>query len=319
MSLDTLLAELSDPAAQVHATDLTSLNRLAGDDRARFVAAWRELSVQRRRDVIDRLADMAEDNAELDFDTVFLMGLVDDDVQVRAESVEGLWEYEGDDLVGVLLRLLKDREAIVRGAAALGLGRFLLRSELSARDDSLTEQAEVALRDVFNDESELNEVRGRSIEALGARGKEWVRELIEDAYGSGDRRLSISAVHAMGRSADPEWLPTIIEEMHSDDGEMRFEAAIAAGGIADEVAVRELAGLSVDEDPEVQEAAIGALGQIGGPAAREVLHSIASESRDDRILEAVRDALAEADFTEDPLGLRVYMDGSVDEDAEDDE
>ena len=39
----------------------------------------------------------------------------------------------------------------------------------------------------------------------------------------------ISAVHAMGRSADPDWLPTIIEEMHSDDSEMRFEAATAAG------------------------------------------------------------------------------------------
>jgi HEAT repeat protein len=219
----------------------------------------------------------------------------------------------------VLLRLLRDPEAIVRGAASLGLGRFLLRSELAARDDAVTEQAEHALRDIFNDESELTEVRGRAIEALGARSKEWVRDLIEDAYASGDRRLAISAVHAMGRSADPDWLPTIIEEMHSDDSEMRFEAATAAGGIADEDAVTELAGLAVDEDPEVQEAAIGALGQIGGPAARQVLHSVASEDRDPRVLEAVRDALAEADFTEDPLGLRVYADGDVDEDAEDGE
>ena len=319
MSLDTLLAELNDPAAPVHATDLTSLNRLHGDDRARFLGAWRGLSVQRRRDVIDRLSDLAEDNAELDFDSVFLMGLVDDDVQVRAESVQGLWEYEGDDLVGVLLRLLRDPEAIVRGAACLGLGRFLLRAELTARDDALTEQAEHALRDAFNDEDELSEVRGRAIEALGARSKEWVRDLIEDAYASGDRRLSISAVHAMGRSADPDWLPTIIEEMHSDDSEMRFEAAMAAGGIADEDTVPELAGLTVDEDPEVQDAAIGALGQIGGPAARSVLHSVAAENRDERVLEAVRDALAEADFTEDPLGLRVYADGEAGEDAEDDE
>ena len=106
MSLDTLLTELNDPASAVHATDLTSLSRLHGAERERFLDAWRTMSVQRRRDIIDRLADLVEDNVELDFDQVFLIGLVDDDVQVRAESVKGLWEYEGDDLVGVLLRLL---------------------------------------------------------------------------------------------------------------------------------------------------------------------------------------------------------------------
>jgi len=125
-------------------------------------------------------------------------------------------------------------------------------------------------------------------------------------------------VHAMGRSADPEWLPTIIEEMNSEDSEMRFEAATAAGGIADEDAVSELAGLTEDEDAEVQEAAISALGQIGGPAARAVLHGVAAEHKDPRVLEAVRDALAEADFTEDPLGLRVYVDGDQGDDEEDD-
>ena len=73
-------------------------------------------------------------------------------------------------------------------------------------------------------------MRGRALEALGVRGKDWVHELIEEAYGSGDRRLTISAVHAMGRNADLAWLPMIIDEMESDDAEMRFEAATAAGG-----------------------------------------------------------------------------------------
>src|SRR5205085_1152609 len=102
----------------------------------------------------------------------------DDDVQVRAESAKGLWEYEGDDLVGVLLRLLEDPEAIVRAEAALGLGRFLLRWELDDRDDALTAQAESALQRVATDENELAEVRGRAVEALGARAREWVRDLI---------------------------------------------------------------------------------------------------------------------------------------------
>jgi HEAT repeat protein len=152
---------------------------------------------------------------------------------------------------------------------------------------------------------------------LGVRGAAWVRSLIEDAYASGDRRLQISAVHAMGRNADPDWLPLILEEMHSDDGEMRFEAAMAAGSIADEEAIADLAELADDEDAEVQEAAIGALGEIGGPAARGALHQIAADSKDERLLGAVSDALAQADFADDPLGVQLHIARSIAEDEDD--
>jgi HEAT repeat protein len=146
-----------------------------------------------------------------------------------------------------------------------------------------------------------------------------VRDLIDDAYASGERRLQISAIHAMGRSADEGWLPTVIEEMHSEDPEMRFEAAQAAGELAEEDVIPELAALTQDEDAEVQEAAIAALGHIGGTAARAVLHSVAAESSDERVLESVSDALSEADFVEDPLGVKLYLDRSVAEDREEDD
>jgi HEAT repeat protein len=107
----------------------------------------------------------------------------------------------------------------------------------------------------------------------------------------------------------------VIEEMHSDDGEMRYEAAVAAGSIADEEAITDLTALTQDEDAEVQEAAIAALGQIGGGAARDALQSIAESTQDERILEAVSEALTEADFVEDPLGITVNLQASVDEDT----
>jgi HEAT repeat protein len=320
MSLETLLPKLEATRPPL-ATDLAALSGLTGADRDRFLAVWKTLSIQRRRDIIDLLADLVEDNVELDFTSVFMVGLLDDDVQVRAESVKALWEYEGDDLIGVLLRLLHDPEAMVRAEAALGLGRYLLRAELTGRDDASMNDVKAALRAAVHDGAELPEVRGRALEAVGVASDDWVRDLIEEAYESGERRMAISAVHAMGRNADTGWLPTIIDEMGSDDGEMRFEAAVAAGSIGEEEAIPHLAALTNDEDTEVQEAAIAALGQIGGPTARSVLHSIAAEQNDERVLEAVSDALAEADFIEDPLGFKMYLDKSVAEDVdeEDDE
>lgn len=316
MSLETLLPTLGDAGHAPPAQELASLSGIAGADRERFLEVWRTLGIQRRRDVIDRLADMAEDNVEFDFNAVFMAGVFDGDVQVRADSIKALWEYEDDDLVPVLLRLLSDPEAMVRAEAALGLGRYLLRMEVLNRDDALAGKIESALRAIARDERELPEVRGRALEALGVRSKGWVSDLIEEAYGSGDRRMMISAVHAMGRNADLDWLATIIEEMRSEDPEMRFEAATAAGGIADEEAIPHLAELTIDDDAEVQEAAIAALGQIGGPAARNVLHAVAEGTDDARVLEAVSDALSEAEFIEDPLGFKLRLDQSVADDAD---
>jgi HEAT repeat protein len=319
MSLETLLPKLETADRPPPATELTALSGLAGADHGRFLHVWKTLSIQRRRDIIDMLTDLIEDNVELDFTAVFMVGLLDDDVQVRAESVKALWEYEGDDLIGVLLRLLHDPEALVRAEAALGLGRYLLRAELTGRDDATTDEIKAALRAAVHDETELAEVRGRALESLGVATDDWVSELIEDAYASAERRMRISAVHAMGRNADAIWLPTVLEEMISDDGEMRFEAAVAAGAIGDEDALASLSELAEDEDAEVQEAAIAAIGQVGGPAARSILHSLAAEHSDERVLEAVSDALAEADFVEDPLGFRMYMDKSVAEDSDDED
>jgi HEAT repeat protein len=319
MSLDTLLPKLEHPDRTPPATDLTALSRLEGEDHQRFVNVWRTLSIQRRRDIIDLLADIAEDNVELDFNNVFLTGVLDDDVQVRAESIKALWEYEEDDFVAILLRLLRDPEAIVRAEAALGLGRCLLRAEIGGRINEPVREAEAALRALVHDESELAEVRGRALEAVGVRGEDWVRDMIEEAYESGDRRLSISAVHAMGRNASLDWLSNILAEMESEDAEMRFEAAVAAGGIADEAAIPQLAGLAHDDDAEVQDAAIAALGLIGGPSAHSVLQGIAAESSDERVLEAVSDALSEADFVEDPLGFKMHLDQSVADDLEEDD
>ena len=317
MTLETLLAKLPESDYRPSARDLVGLSAIDAAAQRRFLEVWRALSIQRRRDLIDRLVDLAEDNVEYDFNSVFMAGLLDDDVQVRTESIKALWDYEEPDLARVLLRLLKDPEAMVRAESALGLGRYLLRAELLEREIGVIPEIETALRAVANDELELPEVRGRAIEALGVRGHQWVRDLIEDAYASGERRLQISAVHAMGRNADLDWLPTIIEEMHSEDGEMRFEAAVAAGGIADEEAVPELSLLVSDEDTEVQEAAIAALGQIGGPSSRAILEQIAADSTDERVLEAVSDAMAEADFVEDPMALRQYLDRAAEDDEED--
>ena len=88
-------------------------------------------------------------------------------MQVRAQSIKALWEYEDDDLVPVLLRLLHDPEALVRGEAALGLGRFLLRMEVLDRDDALVSA------DRRRAAGARSATRPSSTKCAGARSRRW--------------------------------------------------------------------------------------------------------------------------------------------------
>lgn len=305
VTFDSLVQELTDPSQHVAAAKLVGLSGIGAGEASSLQGAWRDMDDMRRQRLVHDLVQLAEDNLELNFDAVFMMALKDSDPEVRRDAIQGLCEHEGRDLISPLLELLEnDPEAGVRADAALALGRFVLQAEFEALPGRDAERVKSALQRMFNDPTEPVEARARAIEALGALSAEWVRDLIDEAFASGDRRLEISAIHAMGRSADTAWLSSVLAQLESDDDEMRFEAASAAGSIGDPEATPYLQPLLYDEDVEVRMAAINALGQVGGDDAKEALRELLAEG-DERFVEAVTDALAEIDFAGDPLALNL--------------
>ena len=297
------LAELKDEGQPLRATRLVYLSHLADEQERAFLDVWPQIQTERRRQVVCQLAELAEDNVDLNFDAIFLSCLSDVDPEVRVVGIRGLWEYEHRDLIEPLIRLLQsDDNAAVRAEAALALGRFVLQCELGSLPDRYFRQMEQALHRVIDDDGEELEVRGRALEAIGACSLPWVRQAIDGAYRSNSGRLKASGIHAMGRNCDPSWLPILFQELNSDDAEMRYEAALACGSLAEEEAVPHLAPLLEDEDVEVREVTIAALGEIGGCQARAVLlRYLDDPSRGMR--EAVQEALSLVDFVEDPLAF----------------
>ena len=301
MSFESFVQQLTDSAGPLAMSKLVDLSDISPEDASFLGDSWLEIDVGRRRQIVQELLDLGEDNVELNFDRAFLIALADRDPDVRREAIRGLWEYEGRELVDSLVVLLEDdSDAGVRAEAALALGRFVALAEFDSLRSVDGERVEEALQRIANDEQETAEVRGRAIESLGARSSDSVRDLIEEMFDSSIRRLRLSALHAMGRSCDAYWLPTLLPELESDDPETRFEAAVAAGSIADETSISPLIMLLEDDDSEVQEAAIAALGEIGSGDAKEALEELLTGD-DERISEAVHAALAEIAFADDPL------------------
>ena len=307
MEFSEYLAELKDPSARLSVAGLQQLASLERGEAAALRSAWPQIGGERRRQVVHQLMELAEDNVDLNFDAVFFAALDDEAAAVRADAVRGLWEYEGRDLIAPLLRLLaKDEEPEVRAEAALALGRFVVLSEAGSLREEQFQQVEAGLRRSLEDELEVDEVRGRALEAIGASGRPWVEQAMEHAYESEAPRLRVSAIHAMGRSCDGHWLPVLIEELENDDPEIRYEAATALGSLADRRAVAHLEPLLRDPDLEVREAAIAALGQIGGSEAKLLLRPLLRDPSPS-MQEAAAAAVAEADFDLDPLSVEYEL------------
>jgi HEAT repeat protein len=305
MTFENYLQELKDPARPILASRLGDLSSLSAEQASAFTAVWPQIQIGRRRQLLRRLLDLAEDNVELDFDPVFMVALKDEDAEIRALAVQGLWEHEDRDVIAPLIEIMRyDPSATVRAEAAKSLGSFALRAEFRRLHPNDSRRVEEALKAVIDNPSESPEVRGRALESAGAFSNSWIHHSIENAYRSSDWRLRVSAVHAMGRNCDPNWLSILAEELASDVPEMRFEAANACASCCDESAVPHLKPLLEDEDQEVQEAAIAALGEIGGDEAKRALKEI-DDHPEPRVREAVAVALETIEFNEDPLGFHL--------------
>ncbi|OQY18965.1 MAG: hypothetical protein B6I34_10100 [Anaerolineaceae bacterium 4572_32.1] len=293
-TLDTLLDELRASAEMPAQASLYHLSSLEAEAVGRVREAWLDWPVELRRRLVARLVELAEADFEVDFGAIFRLGLKDEDGDVRAAAIEGLWEDQDVRLVSSLVALLlEDEVPAVREAAARSLGRFILLGELAKIHPDPHTRAYQALLTACRDTE--TQVRRRALESLAYAGDETVADLIREAYVATEEKVRVSAVFAMGRSADPCWAKHVLRELSSPSPAMRYEAAIACGELQLDAAVLDLEELADDSDPEVQEAALWALGQIGGDKAREILEFY-RDAEDEATRAAAESALDELTF-----------------------
>lgn len=257
---------------------------------------WSRLSEDLRIRLTTRLTRMAEADFTLNFGAVFRIGMEDESAHVRKAAIEGLWEDQDVRLVPMLAqRLREDESAAVRAAAAESLGRFVLLGELEKIRPKPRTLAYEVLIEAYEAHDEHPEVQRRALESLAYVCNQTVIASIREAYDSSREKLRISAVFAMGRSADPRWEEEAKRELFSINPEMRYEAARACGELQVSQAVSMLEELTEDTDAEVQQAAIWALGQIGGDRAREILEHYCLVG-DEALRTAAEAALEEFEF-----------------------
>jgi HEAT repeat protein len=299
--VEQTIAKLVNPDTKLSDSWLTDLSSLNSAELKQLEQAWATIELKRRRQIMYRLVELAEDNFELDFDEIFKGRLKDEDAEVRSKAIEGLWENEEASLIDPLIdRLEKDSSEEVQAAAATALGKFALLAELEKLRPNYRDRVSQSLLAVINDNNKPVEVKRRALEAAASLTLPQMNKTIAQAYQSGDNQLKTSALFAMGKSCNTSWMPILIKELNSTDAEIRYEAAGACGELGEEEAASYLCELVNDPDIDVRLAAVQALGKIGGPEAKGCLEKCLNHS-DEAIQGAAKEALSQMEAEEDPL------------------
>lgn len=278
---------------------LVELSNLKSDGLKRLGQVWAKIEPEMRRQMVSKLVELADDHIELNFDVIFTSCLKDSDEEVRALSIEGLWENEEASLINPLISLLeKDKSEKVQSAAAMALGKFAMLAELAKVRPEYLFRIEEALMGVFGNTALGTEVRRLALEAVAPLNMPRVKKAITTAYQSGNPTLKVSAVYAMGQNSDKGWMPMLLKELASTNGELRYEAIRACGEIGEEEAIPHLARFIGASDEDLSLAAIEALSKIGGEKAKECLEDCV-DSPEEAISQAAAKALKEMEEEED--------------------
>lgn len=307
--LDSLFAEES---LQIRL--LFRLSDMSESEFDEFGERWRDVPEERRRVIVRHLADISEDNFVVDFLPVFVISLNDEAATVRIAALDGIWDATRSSLVAPVINLFQCDESLeVRAAAASALAHFILLSEWGQLPNAVSLPIVEALLAEYDNPATVDFVKRATLEALAASSHPRVPSLIREAYENGDPEMQLSAVFAMGGSADSLWLPILIDEMSNPLPEMRAEAARAVGSISDQAAIPDLANLAYDEDLSVAQAAVAGLGQIGGRRAYDFLTEIADDPELEALHEIVDEALEEISWLDGTFELLSIPDNEFEE------
>jgi HEAT repeat protein len=301
--INKLIDALLDESTPFPPRYLNRLSDLEPVDAQSLAASWPKVTIRRRQALLEDLEEIHLADDLLSFEEVGRIGLKDSDPGVRMRAIQILREYELVDLLPIFVDLSEhDTDVEVRAAAVAALATYIYMGEVEDIPSKKLQVVEECLLRLYSG-SVTKLIRRRALEALGFSSRKEVPGLIEEAYASPDTDWMITALFAMGRSANSRWNPHVLKMLNHTQPLVRAEAASAAGELEIKAAVPELLELLEDDDSDVRMASVWALSQVGGDGARRALENLLETTEDEDEANQIDNALENLDFTEEMRDL----------------
>ena len=303
ITFSELIEALLDDAKPFHPRYLHRLSDLGPEEASMLAENWPKVSSRRREALLEDLEEHHLADDLLWFEEVGRLALHDINPNVRILAISILREYELVDLLPTFMDMSEnDPDTGVRAGAAAALGTYIYMGEVEDISAAKLKRVEECLLGLISS-SDATPIRRKALEALGFSSRKEVVGLIRDAYASGDIDWLMTALLAMGRSANSRWNPQVLKMLTHTHPGVRAEAASAAGELEISESVPLLLELLDDADIDVRMASIWALSQVGGEGVREALENLRDNTSLDEEADQIDNALENLDFTEEMRDL----------------
>lgn len=299
ISFQTVLDALTAPGRDFPRRYLLHFSDIAPLELQTLMEVWPRVKPDRKLSLLEGLRSLAEKDTIVNFDDFARAIFSDTEATVRVKAIRLLEECDDVKLVPDFTELMtNDPDVNVRAEAANALNLFVDLGELEEIPDEMYGEIVSALLESAKSEKETR-VRRRALESLGWSSNPEVAELVESAF-EGNIDWKVSALIAMGRSADDRWEDRVLRSMLDDNDKIRKAAVQSAGMLGFKSACLPLLRmLESEEDGEVISAAIWSLSQIGGEDVGTYLENLLDQTEDEELIEFLEEALDNLAFTED--------------------
>ena len=261
---------------------------------------WERVNLDRKLSLLEGLESLSETDTLVSFDDFASTILNDPNASVRVLAIRLLDECDDVNLVPMYLNLLKnDPDVSVRAEAANVLNLFVDLGELEEISEEVYGEVRLALLESASSEKEAR-VRRRALESLGWSSHPEVIALVESSFEGEDVDWKVSALIAMGRSANDIWEDRVLRSLLDANNKIRRAAVQSAGMLSLKSARIPLLRMLQEEDAEeVMSAVIWSLSQVGGEDVGTYLETLLDRAEDDDLIGFLEEALDNLAFTED--------------------
>ncbi len=302
---DEVLTALLDEDQILDPLLLYRLSDINPDSLSQLAGIWENVTVERRRALIDDLEQLTDTNNLLTFEPIFRIGLKDLDDQVRFFATRAIEIFDTDDLIPFFLSVLDEEECIdVRAVTTSVLGKYIYRGELEKISAEIKTQIEEKLLQILESD-QPSQIQRRALEAISYSSRPEVNKHILEAYDNVNEDWIASAIFAMGRSFDHQFSEMVFDQLQHTSPKVRLEAVRSCGELLLEDAVPVILDL-LDDLPEIRGASIWALSQIGGEDAGPAIHQLLDGEVSEDEVELIQQALERLDFLEEGMNLSMF-------------
>ena len=320
-----ILSELRENNRELTYKEIQSFSDLSEENLAQFRQTWNLLSNKRKEMFFELLLVEFMSNTLMDFSEIALIGLNDEDPNIRRGSLKLLMDNRKSYFLDRLISISKqDPDTEVRLDAISTLGYFLMDTDMAERGKNKAEKVLKTLESLMESPDKMT--RLRVMEALAYVDHPSIIPLVYASLTSDIDTEIASGLRAVQNSLNRRWAANVIENLDHPNPDVQYEAIKAVGELQLKRARNRILSLLArfDQlDDDILDATILTASQLGGNQVKEMIEMIEEIFEDEEdmaeLFEEAKSNLELVDFQKQMAGnpdLKDLFTEELDEESE---